>query len=144
MNAVPNKLHCRKLAWLVFPLAFSFIHACALPPTQQMTDVTEVKHRLNTLKVNNRISSMANKEFDDAYSAVSALEQADRHDPLAFEHLLWMAEHKTELADLVSRTNYLEYQRLTLRSLLDDLQRHFPEPMQEGVNIDNYVIDRKK
>ncbi|MBN7818394.1 hypothetical protein [Bowmanella yangjiangensis] len=117
---LPLDGHFKHSALICFTLIVCMACSGTLPV---ISDVTHVKQRLNSLKVNNRISSLANPEFDAAFAAVRALEQNDGRDPQQFQYLLWMAEHKIELADIVSRTHYLQYQRTSLMELLDDLQR---------------------
>lgn len=132
INAI-SSYTAKPASWLLIMLILGTLYACALPapPT---SGVLEAKQRLNTLKVNNRISSMANDEFDDAQAAIIDLEHANGRDQQQFQHLLWIAQHKTELADVVSRTRYLDHQRTALQALMDDLQRDMPMREQKILN----------
>ncbi len=76
-------------------------------------EVAAVRSKLSTLQANSQLANRAPVAFKDAEAAVQAAEKVPKDDSY-LEHLVWMADHKIDIAAAQAQARYLEDQRKEL------------------------------
>lgn len=93
-------------------LSAVLLSACAttskVPP-----EVTAVRNKLGTLQSNAQLASRAPVAIKEAEIAVQAAEKVPK-DKTYLDHLVWVADHKIDIAAAQAETRYLEDQRKEL------------------------------
>ncbi len=128
MNTI-NKT-TQKFAMLA--LSAFLLTACSSTP-KTPSEVTEVRNKLMRLQADPQLASRAPVALKDAEEAVQTAEKVPKDKTLA-HHLVWVADHKIDIASAQAQTRLLEDQRkglsearetarLDLRTLEADIAR---------------------
>jgi len=76
-------------------------------------EVTAVRNKLSTLQADPQLANRAPVAFKEAELAVQAAEKVPK-DKSYLDHLVWVADHKIDIAAAQAQTRYLEDQRKEL------------------------------
>ncbi|GGY77790.1 porin [Cellvibrio zantedeschiae] len=76
-------------------------------------EVAAVRSKLSTLQSDPQLANRAPVAFKEAETAVQAAEKVPKDDAL-LDHLVWVADHKIDIAAAQAQTRYLEDQRKEL------------------------------
>ncbi len=90
-------------------LSVALFAACSSSP-KIPPEVAAVRSKLSTLQSDPQLSSRAPVAFKDAETAVRAAEKVPKEDAL-LDHLVWVADHKIDIAAAQAEARYLEDQR---------------------------------
>lgn len=93
-------------------LSALLMSACASSP-KTPTEVTDVRNKLMRLQSDSQLASRAPVALKEAESAVEAAETLPKDKALA-HHLVWVADHKIDIASAQAETRLLEDQRKSL------------------------------
>lgn len=105
-----------------FMLSAVLLSACATSP-KTPPEVTEVRNKLQRLQSDPQLASRAPVSLKEAEDAVRAAEKIPKEKD-QLKHLVWVADHKIDIAAAQAQARYLEDQRKVLsedreRSRLD-------------------------
>ncbi len=95
----------------VVALSAFLFSACAT--TKTPSEVTEVRNKLTRLQSDSQLASRAPVAIKEAESAVQAAEKVPK-DKAEAHHLVWVADHKIDIAKTQAEARLLEDQRKTL------------------------------
>jgi len=95
----------------VFALSAFLLSACAT--TKVPSEVTDVRNKLTRLQSDSQLASRAPVAIKEAESAVQAAEKIPK-DKSEAHHLVWVADHKIDIAKAQAEARLLEDQRKTL------------------------------
>jgi len=98
-------------------LATAILASCAARPVKP-AGVADVRFKLSRLEADSQLANRAPVEIKDAEQAVSAAEQP-QEDMDVGNHLLFMADHKVDIARLLAQQRLMEDQRKTLAEQRD-------------------------
>lgn len=107
-----NRLNNAVKFYLVITLSVLAFSGCAtsskIPP-----EVAAVRSKLSSLQADPQLAGRAPVAFKDAEAAVQAAEKVPK-DEAHLEQLVWVADHKIDIAAAQAQTRYLEDQRKEL------------------------------
>ncbi|RYZ95262.1 MAG: DUF4398 domain-containing protein [Moraxellaceae bacterium] len=107
-----NKLHNIVKSIGVVALGAVLLSACATT-TKVPSEVTALRSKLSTLQSDPQLASKAPVAIKEAEQAVQAAEKVPK-DKTYLAHLVWVADHKIDIAAAQAQTRYLEDQRKDL------------------------------
>lgn len=93
----------------LFALSACLLSACATS-SKVPSDVVDVRNKLMRLQADPQLASRAPVALKDAEDAVQAAEQIPKDKSLA-HHLVWVADHKIDIASAQAQARLLEDQR---------------------------------
>lgn len=107
-----NKLHNIGKSIGMVALSAVLLSACASTP-KTPAEVAAVRSKLSTLQSNPQLASRAPVALKEAELAVQAAEKVPKDKPY-LNHLVWVADHKIDIASAQAQARYLEDQRKDL------------------------------
>jgi outer membrane protein OmpA-like peptidoglycan-associated protein len=96
----------------IIAISVVLLSACATT-SKVPAEVTAVRNKLGTLQADPQLASRAPVAIKEAELAVQAAEKAPK-DKTYLNHLVWVADHKIDIAAAQAQTRYLEDQRKEL------------------------------
>lgn len=109
-----NTTHTRLLKGVVMPIAVLAIAACTTVPTPRVDPAAPARARLIELQSDAKLSTRAPVAIMEAESAVRAAE-APQEDAGLEKHLVFVAEHKVDIAWARAERRFYEDQHVALR-----------------------------
>jgi len=107
-----NKLHNISKSIGMVVLSAVLLSACATT-SKTPAEVAAVRSKLSTLQSNPQLASRAPVAIKEAELAVQAAEKVPK-DKSYLNHLVWVADHKIDIASAQAQARYLEDQRKDL------------------------------
>jgi outer membrane protein OmpA-like peptidoglycan-associated protein len=104
-----NSLHKTTQQFAMLALSAFLLTACSSTP-KTPSEVTDVRNKLMRLQADPQLASRAPVALKDAEEAVQAAEKVPKDKSLA-HHLVWVADHKIDIASAQAQTRFLEDQR---------------------------------
>lgn len=104
-----NSLHKTTQQFAMLALSAFLLTACSSTP-KTPSEVTDVRNKLMRLQADPQLASRAPVALKDAEEAVQAAEKVPKDKSLA-HHLVWVADHKIDIASAQAQTRLLEDQR---------------------------------
>jgi len=102
----------------IVALSTALLTACATT-TKTPSEVTDVRNKLQRLQSDPQLASRAPVSMKEAEAAVQAAEKVPKDEKLA-HHLVWVADHKIDIAAAQAEARYLEDQR---KGLAEDREK---------------------
>ncbi len=104
-----NSLHKTTQQFAMLALSAFLLTASSSTP-KTPSEVTDVRNKLMRLQADPQLASRAPVALKDAEEAVQAAEKVPKDQSLA-HHLVWVADHKIDIASAQAQTRLLEDQR---------------------------------